>query len=410
MLNSLLPTPELNSQLAERIYPLLNGWHKRTNITIQQRQLPEATLAELHEADLLQILLPRHHGGLGLTWPDLMQAARITARACASTGWAVGVIGGHVLHATRLPDPCQAVLFSTGPKQVFSTGSVAEGSIKQVADGFLVNGLWRFASCIDHATWLMVKANCLDLHGQLLPERVMVVIRPEQVEIRDNWRVYGMEGTGSKDIYCNQVLVKAEMTCSFPSLLGGRPELAAGVKSYLECVPLLPYLSCGLLGPILGCTEGAFQDAVLLLEKRSDNPFNMSATNRALMLERLALASAELAAAQRLFSDLVQTLHKFGLLHQSLDAETARRMNRDRAYLVHLCVSVVERLVRELKTSALFEQHPVQQRWQDIQAMASHIDVNWDNAMIDYGSYLLGKKADGSPLAQKNTEPPKVSA
>ena len=73
----------------------------------------------------------------------------------------------------------------------------------------------------------------------------------------------GMRGTGSKDLKYNDVFIPehhaVDQTTSFQAGPWGAP---VHPNCYLYDVPFAPYFSSWLLGPVIGCTEGAY-DAYL---------------------------------------------------------------------------------------------------------------------------------------------------
>lgn len=356
------------------------------------RCIPVETLEELHDAGLMQIVMPNCYGGLGLDWPALAECSRIAARACASTAWMIGLVGGHAMLATRLPQAGQQILFAKGARQVFSTASVPhDGIIEKEPGGFRLNGAWRFSSGIDHATWIMIHGPCTGPHGADPAQRMLLAAPINDIRIEDTWHVSGMSGTGSKDVRFDHVFIPDCLAVPFSRLFAARP-LAAQTLSgpYICDVPLRPYLGSAVIGPILGCAEGAFDQAVSMLRKRlSSSRTTSSASSTACLFERVAQSATELSCAQKLYDSIVTTLHTAGLARQELDTGTFNVLRRDRAYLVRLCVHAIERLVRQLATAAIFDVNPIQRHWRDLQVMSTHVDVNWDTAMTEYGAYVL---------------------
>ncbi|RQR52612.1 acyl-CoA dehydrogenase [Burkholderia sp. Bp9125] len=375
-----------------RTHQLLKTWQARAATAELTRCIPVETLEELHDAGLMQIVMPNCYGGLGLDWPALAECSRIAARACASTAWMIGLVGGHAMLATRLPQAGQEMLFAKGARQVFSTASVPhDGTIEKEPGGFRLNGAWRFSSGIDHATWIMIHGPCTNPHGTNPAERVLLAAPINDTRIEDTWHVSGMSGTGSKDVRFDHLFIPDCLAVSFSTLFAARPSAAQAPSGpYISDVPLRPYLGSGVIGPILGCAEGAFDEAVSMLRIRLNNSgTTSSASSTACLFERVAQSAAELSCAQKLFDSIVTTLHTAGLARQELDVGTFNVLRRDRAYLVRLCVNAIERLVRQLATAAIFDANPIQRHWRDLQVMATHMDVNWDTAMTEYGAYVL---------------------
>lgn len=334
----------------------------------------------------MQLFVPGRYGGLQRDWPTLVETSRIAARACPSTGWMIGLVGSHAAIVGRLPPVCQEQVFADGPGQIIATASVSkEVSILKQDGGFRIGGTWRFSSGIDHANWVIVSGK--DPRDASFGQTLMFMLRRDQVRVEDAWHVAGMCGTGSKDLRLTDVFVSDAWVVSQSECFGPAP---AGARhnpdGYLFDVEFIPYLGSLHIGPVLGCAEGAYDDCITVLRNRD------AAKARPLLLERLAESAAQLSCARHLYHAIALLLHGAGVAGRSLSVQELVTLKRDRAYLVRLCVQAVQRLVQQMGTAAIFEASPVQRHWRDLQVMASHLDVNWDTAMLAYGDFVLDQR------------------
>jgi 3-hydroxy-9,10-secoandrosta-1,3,5(10)-triene-9,17-dione monooxygenase len=384
MIDAVMESAE-HERVCARAAALSDRWRERAPVAETTRSIPNQTMQELHDSGLMRIVVPRRHGGLGMDWPTLVESARVGARACASTGWMISLVGGHAMFAARLPAPCQERIFAAGPRQIFCTASApGDGTLVKEPAAVRVNGTWRFSSGIDHATWVMINAPFADSTTR---DRVMLTVPAEHVEKCDAWHVSGMCGTGSKDIRFRQLLVEDQWVVPLSELFGASPEGGAlHHDQYLCDVPLIPYATSGLIGPVLGCAEGALAEAMKMLEQRAPRS---NAT-----LSSIAESTAELACAARTYDSIVVTLHFAGRARRGLDSMEVAVIKRDRAYLVRLCLMAVSRLMRQFGTAVVFEANPLQRHWRDLQVMAMHMDADWDAAMSAYGQRLLPGSTD----------------
>lgn len=384
------PTPDAvdyggeHTALCMRAEALVPTWRSRAAACEKARCLSKKTIAQLHKAGLLQILAPKRFGGLELGWPSIVEASRIAARACASTGWTIGLVGGHVATIGRLSEDCQVEVFADGPRQLVATASAATtGTISRVPGGVRLDGTWRFASAIDHADWIIVAGPCR-IGDTASPAILKVVIPASRAQIVDAWDAVGMRATGSKDIRFDEVFVPAGWTVSKAACFAAHPagsQVNAG--GYLYDVPLLPYCTSWIVGPILGCAEGALSEYIGAARQRASNLHGTAAG------ERLAESAAELACAAHLYDALCARLHQAGVAREAVDARALAIVKRDRAYLAQLCLRAVGRLVHQLGASASSHSSPIQRHWRDLQVMASHVDISRDQAFAAYASGLL---------------------
>lgn len=381
-------------QTCDRARALLGRWRALAAETERARCISQQTVDDLLAAELMQLFVPRRYGGLQRDWPTLVETSRIAARVCPSTGWMIGLVGSHAAIVGRLPSSCQEKVFADGPGQIIATASVSRDlSILKVDGGFRVSGTWRFSSGIDHASWVIVSVR-RDNPPDVSPGHpLLITLKADQVQIEDAWHVAGMCGTGSKDLRLDDVFVPDDWVVSQSECFGPAPVGARhNPDGYLFDVEFIPYLGSLHIGPVLGCAEGAYDDCIAALRKHEPMKEGGALKARPILLERLAESAAELSCARHLYQAITFLLHSAGVAGRSLSLQELVTLKRDRAYLIRLCVQAVQRLVWHMGTAAIFDASPVQRHWRDIQVMASHMDVNWDTAMLAYGDFVLDQR------------------
>ncbi|MGK5627462.1 acyl-CoA dehydrogenase family protein [Streptomyces sp. URMC 123] len=391
------PPAAADPEVCARVEALADTWRGRAARAERERTLPRETVEELFDNGLLSLVAPACHGGLGSNWPTLAEAARRAARACPSTGWTIGVVGGHAALAGRLPREVSKLLFAGGARKVFSTASApVDGRISRVPGGFEVTGRWRFCSAVDHAHWIVLNGW---YESASAPERVLVPLRADQVRVEDGWHVSGMSATGSKDIRVDGVFVARDLVASFDACFGERWSSGHGPADYLSGVPYLQYMNSTVIGPLLGCTEGAFDRFTASLGPRGGG--RPRALDQPLVQDGLAESAAELACARHLYDAVCGTLHAAGVGRRALTPRESAVIGRDRAYLARLCVRAVHRLVQLAGTAAHHDESTLARHWRDLQMMAAHRDVSWALNLPAYVAVALAA-GDAEP---GDTEP-----
>lgn len=367
--------------LCQRARQHLPGWRERASVAEKNRRLNSATFTELFAGGWLDLMSPRAPATSSGHWPTLVESARIAAMGCASTGWMLALVGGHSCIARRLPPSCQARLYAEGPRQLFASASnSADSQLSFEAEGVRVSGRWRFSSGIENATWLILNAPCPNHPDAERTPRFLLLVAAHKVQKLDSWDSYGMAATGSHDVLAHQLLVPHEQAFPLNEIFGQRP-LAPGAD-YIDGLPLAPYLTTSIIGPLLGCAEGAHAEYVATL---AGSP--LSSDPR--YAEKVSHSSAQLYSARLLYDSLISRLHDAGIRSHALDAAQLLLLKRDRAYLARQCVQVVQRLVERLGASSLVTGNPLQRHWRDIQAMAAHRDLVWSDAMLACGKNIL---------------------
>ncbi len=395
-------------ELCARTEALLPGWRERATDAERERKLPKDTIDELYDAGLLQLFAPARYGGLELDWPAIVHTSRVAARACASTGWMISVVGGHIAIAARFPKVVQDEMFKDRDRQVVTTASAqTTGTITKEDGGYRLNGVWRFGSGIDHANWVMVTGRCDNHPDPPEPNVFRATVPRDAVHVDDTWHVAGMRATGSKDIRFENHFVEDEWVMTSKDSFGPHPPGAdLSPDAYLFDVPFMPYFTNWMIGPVMGCAEGAFDDYAAATKKRIGAMTGVTVAQQQTVQVRLAESSVELDCARMLFDKITDRLHGAGLERRVLSEEENAEINRDRVYLTRLCYNATQRLVSQMGATAIFDTNPVQRQWRDLSVMASQMGVNWDMNMTAYGKYLLGlpfgkPKSEHAPTQKK---------
>lgn len=386
-----------HSRIFDAVNDLAPRWRSRAGEAESDGKLPRETLEELFDARLMQILIPHHHGGIELDWMDMVEVSRIAARACASTGWVVAVVGAHAALASRLPQAMQQRIFKNGARQFIVTATPTEtGLLTGDTEDLSISGRWQFCTGIDHATWIV--ARCFRPQEKVAGGRptYLALLEPGQTTIRESsWSVMGMRATGSKDFDIASQRISMEMTVPLVDVLDASYACSNGkAVGYLYQVPIRPYFYSSLIGAILGCAEGAYDFYLEMTRTGISRGSTLAAKN--VVHERLGESSARLACGESLYRSILDKLHTRGLAMRPLTQLEQAQLGRDRAYLARICVDAVQILVRQLGTRAMLEHNPLCRHWRDLQVMASHLDVNWDRGMQSYGEQVLLNSLDGS--------------
>ena len=372
--------------LCQRALQHLPSWRERAGAAQKDRRLSRDTFNELFTGSWLDLLSPRAPATRSSHWPTVVESARIAARACASTGWMMALVGGHSSIARRLPPACQDQMYADGPRQLFASASTSANSqLSYEVGGIRVNGRWRFSSGIEDATWLMLNAPCQNHPDAGNTPRFLVLVAAQDIERIDSWDSYGMAATGSHDVQAHHLLVPYERVFALHEIFAQRPPKPD--TDYIDRLPLVPFLATSIIGPLLGCAEGAHDAFVSTLTN--------SLASDPRIAEQVAHSAAQLQSAGLLYNSLISRLHDAGIHDHALNACQLLLLRRDRAYLARQCVQAVQRLVGRLGASSLAAGHPLQRHWRDIQAIAAHRDLAWSDAMLACGEAILRTGSHG---------------
>jgi alkylation response protein AidB-like acyl-CoA dehydrogenase len=135
----------------------------------RERALPPGLLAELVDAGLMRMCLPRSLGGGEVEPAELLTAVEELARADAASGWCAMIASTSSLLGAYLPEQQAAEIFDGG--RAVSAGVFApRGRADRCEGGYLVSGRWSFVSGVQHSSWVMLGCIVNDRDGPALLE------------------------------------------------------------------------------------------------------------------------------------------------------------------------------------------------------------------------------------------------
>jgi len=180
------------------------------NVAVIRDAAPEAELlAKLHPNQLeviyregwFRLLVPKAYGGRQITLPELVHLQEAISWTDGSTGWVVTLCSGAGWFGGFIDEQTAYHVFKD-PKVCLAGSGAATGTAEIMPNGYRLNGTWKYASGIHHATH--ITANCLiKKNGEQVVEEsgkpliLPFVVDKDDVELFSAWKYVGMIATGS---------------------------------------------------------------------------------------------------------------------------------------------------------------------------------------------------------------------
>lgn len=211
---------------ARDLYPTIAAAAERT----APEPVPADTVAALTEAGLHTVSTPREVGGTELSLVDQMDVFAEVSRADGSAGWCLLANAVTIaFFGAWAGDGFAERLFADGVP--LAAGQFAPNGVGVPADGgYRVTGDYQFGSGIVHSSWVGVGVLTEEAPGA--DARFLFALLPiEDVELRGNWDVLGLQSTASYDYAVRDVYVPEEATFDFfaPVRHRGGPVFDLGV-------------------------------------------------------------------------------------------------------------------------------------------------------------------------------------
>lgn len=356
------------------------------------RRLSDPTWKLLMDGGFLRALQPARFGGGEVTLIDWVDAMIEIASASSSAGWVAGVIGVHPWQLALFPDQAQQEMWRNDPTAMHSSSYNPTGKAEKVAGGYKLSGRWSFSSGCDHCRSVMLGAiaGSREIAGNHVRDFRSFLLMPGQYRIDDNWHVAGLKGTGSKDIVVDEAFVPEYRTQSHLDYAMNAPLPGQEVnQGPLYRLPWSVVFNLALATALLGAARG-FIDTWIAGTRDRNLSFGGRAADDALMQRRLAEATWYLdASIIRIRADAIE-MWQMAEAHEpaSMVQRAQMRWNMNRG--CELVGQAVVDLFRAATGRSVYLDHPLQRRFQDVQAALAHAYLLPDQVAKAVGGALLG--------------------
>jgi 3-hydroxy-9,10-secoandrosta-1,3,5(10)-triene-9,17-dione monooxygenase len=229
-----------------------------------------------------------------------------------------------------------------------------------------------------------------EIAGKQVRDFRSLLLMPDQYRIEDNWHVAGLKGTGSKDIVVEETFVpeyrtQSHLDYAINASLPGQ-EVNQGP---LYRLPWSVVFNMALAASALGSARG-FVDAWTAASRDRKLNSGGRAADDAIIQQRLAEAvwylDASVARIRADANELWQMAEARELGSMQIRAQMRWNMNRG----CELVGKAVGDLFRSASGRSIFLEHPLQRRFQDVQAALGHAYLQADPVARAVGGMLLG--------------------
>lgn len=381
--------------LIARADDLLPALRDRAQETNALRKLPEATVQAFKDAGIFKVQQPARCGGYELDFGALVHVSAKLGEACASSAWIASVVASHHWILGMFPAQAQDDVFGSDPDAIVcSAYAHTDVTAVPAGDGYRLGGTWHYASGIDHADWVIVLAP-VDEGGEK-PRMTTVLVPRADFTVLDTWHASGLKGTGTNDLYIESALVPRHRELEFDDANSGDAPGTAVNRAPLYRLPMMGVGAFTVIGPALGTAMGAFDTYLDAMSGRTGVLSENKLAEHAPVQLKVAESAAEIDAARQLIAADLDEVNAAAKAGATLDRMQRVRFKRNVAFAAQLCRRATDRLVMAMGVPGQKDDHPVQMRARDMNAMASHGLMSWEPNATPYGRAIFGLDP-GSP-------------
>lgn len=377
---------------------VLDELRANTHKAETQRRLPPENIALLADKGLLQILQPVSCGGHELTMRAHLDAVSTVSRGCHATGWVLGVSHAHSWLMGHINPQAQADVYGTDSAQLIAAVIGPLGHAVKQADGsFVLSGFWPFASGNAHANWMLLGARIFDESGRQLDEGDLL-LPMEDIEQLDDWRVAGLQGTGSSSVKCTNVSVPAHRFLSFPGMMENETEQYTGSQgTALFKSQAAPVLNLCIASSCTGVARSALDEFIKTMPGKPVMYTDHVSHEWIPMQQAVGEAASNIHAAELILYRVADDIDDYAGRGEKMPLELRARIRMDLAHAPRLCKEAVQKLFTIGGAAGLSLKSPIQLAARNLQAVTMHGALLADACAEIYGRVLLGGEP-GTPV------------
>lgn len=350
-----------------------------------ESSFPYENYADLREAGLLALTVPRRYGGLDADPITYVHALCAIGRGCSATGLTFNMHATVVAILVALGTDEQKRRFfadvvergkliasiTSEPEQSFRDKFVLNTVFRRVAGGWHVAGVKQFCSLGDAADWYfltgIVEGTSSAKEGVI---SAMIPRTNQTIKIEGAWNATGMRGTISHTIRYDAVVDEANVV--------GRP-------GEMFSIDLSGY-ALGYAGVYLGIGEAAFEFMVEYAKTRAQKPSTTPMSQHPLVQRTLAETGTALRAGRLL-------VHEAARLRMTGDKEaTMVAVNQAKAYCAEAGLKATEAAVRLAGGRGILKELPLE-RWHRDALAGPVMPPSNDRCLETVGKLICGLRA-----------------
>ncbi|MGO4859589.1 acyl-CoA dehydrogenase family protein [Arthrobacter sp. 2MCAF14] len=325
----------------------------------ENRFVPRDIISEFKKLGIYRAATPQRFGGDALPPSLFLRIIEQISAVDASAGWVASF--GSSVYLAALPLETQAELYADGPDVAFAGGLFPVQKAARVDGGWNVAGEWKFSSGCKGADILGVGLVGNE-HTDGKP--LTALLRPDQVEIVENWDVIGLNGTGSHDLLVHGQVVRDEWTF----VRGGKVTVDEPLYRY----PAIAYAAQVLAVVNLGAGRAALDYAISTGSGRTGITGAPKLADRAYYRMDVAKAEAELRSARAFFYEISDEVYATVEAGDPATDKQKALLRLASTHVARVGAKAVHTAYTLSGTAAIYNSNPVQRYLRDASVVTQH--------------------------------------
>jgi alkylation response protein AidB-like acyl-CoA dehydrogenase len=339
------------------------------------------------EQQLFWTMVPTVCGGLEAPIATALGVFEALAYADGSTGWSVMANAtSSAFAALYCEDDAVVTMFPAGSPGIHAGMFGPVGNAVAEDGGYVFSGSYRFGSGCAHATWLAAgviesKDGEPVVTDAGLPSMLVGFLPPEAVDLRGNWDVLGLAGTGSYDYAIDEQHVPEGFTFK---LLEAEPKRGGTMYQ----LGLFGLVASGHAGFAMGVGMRALDEVLAIAATKMRMGSFEAVTAQQLFQYDFAMHDAAMRAARAYVYDAFGEAEATVLAGLPCSLVQQQRLRQATSYATRVAADVARFAYTWAGTDALRNPSVLQRCFRDIHAGTQHIYVD-NNTLTGYTQALL---------------------
>jgi alkylation response protein AidB-like acyl-CoA dehydrogenase len=330
----------------------------------QLGKLNEAQLALVYEQQWFNLVSPVEYGGLQTSLPQLVKIEEALSWADGSLGWVVTLCCGAGWFGGFL-DPQIAKQIYRDPKVCLAGSGAPTGTATISGDGYMINGSWKYASGVHHATYITVNCNMMNgdeavLNADGTPLILPFVLDRKDVELLSGWKYIGMIATGSDAYKVENLYVDSNRCFKIDAT-------AAVIDEPLYRYPFLQLAEATLAANISGLAVHFADLCVPAFANKATNIRRVNEGNVKVMNDALLAAADRLNQARNAFFEAVEASW-----NEPEGEEALKAVSRTSRVLAKIARECVNELYPYCGLMAASPDTEINRVWRDLHTASQH--------------------------------------
>jgi 3-hydroxy-9,10-secoandrosta-1,3,5(10)-triene-9,17-dione monooxygenase len=369
--------------LAERV-------RSRRRVTEDSGRLPDETVADFVQSDLLRMNQASRWGGHELGCAAVVELVSKVAEGDGSSGWVFGLLASHFWLASVFGYELQTEMWGTDPTTMMSSSFAArESTVVEEPKGLRVSGRWPYSSGSPHCTWAMLGLVIPPPDAETPPVAKWGILPRSDYSVDNDWDTCALRGTASNTLVVEDAFIPEHRLVDPTLILAGMGPGREVNPGSVFALGFASALGWYLGSTALGCATQVVGDFASNSVKKVSAFTGQPVLGEALTIH-IGTASANVEAARAVMRHRAAWIDDRLRQGMSLTREESLASARDATSAVRLCVDAADRCMRFSGAAGLARENPVQSGWRDVHGVAAHMGYNTDTVFGTWGRSMLG--------------------